>query len=457
MVKRKRSDVPSWWAEIIRDVTTRGGFVHPSLEFTVGNRKMSLNQRTPAQTMILRIPRSALVTVANATTMTPWLNRVQESIAELKLHNPLPDLLLAFVLAHEKSSYLETLPPASSWDCLPRRWNNDQIKRYLKGSPIVPRVKRDKVGVRSDYDELSKLWKGSEPPSFGAFDDMLAAVTSRGFEDSKEKIVMVPILDLCDHSRGKGGQKNLTYQTLDDGSLEVTTTRQVEAHEGLRLTYGAQGNAQLLLNYGFAIPKNLEPDGSSNDFVEFSCDGENTVNLKTGPKAVLEQLLDSKADPESEATHQLNDMAAFLKACDGGGSDEIDIYDNEIEEEPQDNIDDDKEIRLQLEALEKLKATILKRINLYGDTGRNLRQRLSQAEKSLDYFAALLLQSEQRCLFFFYRAAQKVESLLHKNDCSALEPPKRMKELPLDMDDKELIEQQTDELAAAYMKIRHGD
>jgi hypothetical protein len=284
--KRQRSDVPSWWGEIVQDVTAQGGFVHPSLEFSDANREMAVDQKLPEKTLVLRIPRKSLVSLSNATDLASWFREVKVAVDQSKLHNPLTDALLAFSLASKKRTYLKTLPPASAWDCLPRRWSIDQITKYLQGSPLLSRVKKDKLGVRSDYDLICDFWKGQEAPSFSNFDDMLAAVSSRAFADSQDEIVMIPILDLCNHSRGKGGQKNLTYKTLQDGSVEVTTSQPIEPYEGLRLTYGAQGNGQLLLNYGFTIPKNLEPDGSSNDFVEFSCDGVSIINLKTGPKAV---------------------------------------------------------------------------------------------------------------------------------------------------------------------------
>jgi hypothetical protein len=286
MGKRQRSDVPSWWGEIVQDVTAQGGFVHPSLEFSDANREMAVDQKLPEKTLVLRIPRRSLVSLSNATNLASWFREVKESVDRSKLYNPLTDVLLAFSLASQKRTYLKTLPPASAWDCLPRRWSIDQMTKYLQGSPLLSRVEKDKLGVRSDYDLICDFWKGQGAPSFSNFDDMLAAVSSRAFVDSKDEIVMIPILDLCNRSRGKGGQKNLTYKTLHDGSVEVKTTQPIEPYEGLRLTYGAQGNGQLLLNYGFTVPKNLEPDGSSNNFVEFSCDGVNIINLKTGPKAV---------------------------------------------------------------------------------------------------------------------------------------------------------------------------
>jgi hypothetical protein len=172
----------------------------------------------------------------------------------------------------------------------------------------------------------------------------------------------------------------------------------------------------------------------------------------------LEQTLAVKADSISLQGDEEDDMEAFLNGCDHDQSREIDIYDHttEIEDTP-DCANDNKEIQKQLEALRQLRAELLKRMDGYDHTGQTMRQRLGLPKESLDYFSALLLLSEQRCLYFFFRAAQKVESLMLQNDMSALELPKVFVDLPLDKDDYELMEKQTDELSTAYMKIRHGE
>ena len=148
----------------------------------------------------------------------------------------------------------------------------------------MERVKKQKVGLQADYRSLSEA-NESAGPSLEDFDDMLAAVTSRAFAGQEDEIMMIPILDLCNHSRGKNEEKNLEYKILDDGSVEVRAVVKIKPNENFRLTYGAKSNQQLLLNYGFAMKDNVEPDGSSNDFLEFCCNGT-TVELKTGPKDV---------------------------------------------------------------------------------------------------------------------------------------------------------------------------
>ena len=45
----------------------------------------------------------------------------------------------------------------------------------------------------------------------------------------------------------------------------VTTLLKVQKGGEVRITYGAKGGHSLLRHYGFSLPSNTEPDGSSND------------------------------------------------------------------------------------------------------------------------------------------------------------------------------------------------
>ena len=236
----------------------------------------------------------------------------------------------------------------SYYDIVPRRWPCDTINELLGGSSVVERIQASKVHVKQDYDMLTEKfqsWKknrnnnnnnnteGIVFPSFELFDDMLVAVSSRAFQlplvysddntSSKltsrqattTNIAMVPLLDLCNHCRGgrqANDKKNVSYKLVsrpaalrgtpsslsdsvvrEDATatsssrmfLEVTSTETLSTGQPLLLTYGAQGNQQLLVNYGFCIQNNVEPDGSSNDVLEFKLPrGTKTMKTRTGSK-----------------------------------------------------------------------------------------------------------------------------------------------------------------------------
>ena len=458
MTKRQRTDTPSWWKTLVTEIISHGGFVHPNLEFSLTDRRLITNTMIENDQVVLHIPRVNLVCLENEKDRTPWLKEMQTTIDPDKFYFPWTDALTAWLLStntKENQMYLETLPNPSAWDALPRRWSKDDICKYLTGSPLLIRVLKSKEGVASDYRLLCQAFKGEEKPSLETFSTMLCAVTSRAFDDSNGKIVMVPILDLCNHARGKKEKKNLTYTTLQDGSIMVKASQKIEANEDLRLTYGAQSNSQLFLNYGFTIPNNIEPDGSSNDFFEFN----SGITLRTGPKSysyggfvkALEEMTrgnNNNADLMFEDEME-DDMEAFLNECDP--SDQVDIY----KEVQHDDEDDEKEaIQEQVTAVQQLRQRLLKKLEEYHCKGTIMKEQLESNNDSLVHYSALLIQSEQRCLYFFYRVTLKVESLLLEKelaDSNEFQVPN------LEEEDVALMEVQTTELAKAYMMIRNCD
>jgi hypothetical protein len=180
-----------------------------------------------------------------------------------------------------------------------------------------------------------------------------AVVSSRAFalpEGVCGGTTLVPLLDLCNHARGQSldgtstkAKKNLSYTFVtheeeeDDGDsggagdyinqrdqnndddetlppekkkrkmaaksssnniyyVVVTAAVDIPRGEPLIITYGARSNAILLCQYGFCLPNNIEPDGSSNDTYEWQWTNDNnddatttttsrSIFLRTGPKS----------------------------------------------------------------------------------------------------------------------------------------------------------------------------
>lgn len=150
-----------------------------------------------------------------------------------------------------------------------------------------------------------------------------------------------------------------------------------------------------------------------------------------------------------------DDIDEFL---DGGDDkEEVDIYGEASAEEIPDETEQDDEKERELEALKKLKHAIRERMDVYGCKGPRLEDRLKCNDSSIEHFSSLLLLSEQRCLFFYFRCTQKVELLLQNKDLDMIEQGGEFKDLPIDDDDLSIIDKQTTELANVYMTIRHGN
>ena len=502
-------------------------------------------------------------------------------------------------------SYLHSLPDIVSafQTLLPRQDSTTNWETNFKGSPLLDRIRTAKIGIAKDYTILSQLWNDKNTnhsndtwlwrfPNVDTYSAMLAVVSSRAFEVSrtqtkKEKnggnnndvkksrsgmsttptaataTALIPILDLVDHCRGTATnnnnnnkkKKNISYRFDNEGMVIVQATTVLQPGEGLRMTYGAVGNGQLLLNYGFSIPDNLEPDHSSNDILEIQLDPNHpntfppppssnsnspsssakndivVVNLRTGPKSytyvsfvqILEYYIEQQrhlkkkdnntidSDPKSIKKARIekdnnsydsddnDDMEAFLNECDNGeyGDDDeelhwdgiegvvgddgnsIDIY-GEIEHENDIKVNNNHAgvnalLRVnqkseELAGLKLFRNELKRRYDSYGLTGSSLKDVIvagvdnTSTLLSNKYYASLLLYSEQRTIYFFAQAVDKLrrhlrlDKTLLKNDRKGtdIEQEQEQFDICLDTNDAELIENQTKELVVAYMMIRHG-
>jgi hypothetical protein len=473
MMKRKRTDL-TWWVPFKKWIQSNGGFVHSNIELSE-DRELFCETKVDPDTIILKIPAFCLATLESTSKSAPWLAKAVDAVGPSALYSEAADVLIALFLASQSPKelpYLDSLPDSTSFDALPRRWSESQLESYLAGSPLMSRIVKARAGVQADYDAVLQAYENNATdekahpfPSFETFSDMLAAVSSRAFgignhDDNSSS--MVPLLDLCNHSRGKGDKKNLSYQwNEEDGCVQVTSTDMIDAGGLLQITYGARGNGQLLLNYGFAVPNNLEPDNSSNDVLEFGVIDSTVVELRTGPKSytyggfvkALESFyktnnsLEGGPDDEEEGE---DDMEAFLDDCDL--HEEQDIYgDNDAGEDGGEDDVGEEDTQNELEALAAFRKALEEARKEYKLQGDELRDALNLPPGTPGYYAALVVQSEYRTINFFLRSIEKVTALLKKSEAAA------GAESNMSTEDAELVEQQTEELAQAFIKIRHSD
>jgi len=402
------------------------------------------------------------------------------------------DTELAWSLASSSTKellqpYLDSLPATID---LPRFWSQRgglTAEQLLQGSPVLQRVQQQQEAVERDYERLRKIAK-QQPvesiPSFGDFNYAMAVVTSRAFcrSNCSNNPAMVPLLDFCNHHRGWGGgssqQKNLSYtfHTTDSGwtTVHVKAVTLIAAHDVLRITYGAQGNAPLLLNYGFCLDHNLEPDGSSNDTFELQLN-DTTIFLRTGPKsytygcwikaleACMRLVADSSLLQRSEPKNEDNDgnysgipddMESFLDACDAEQDDEEEDVDCAVCQIGGELEGDSEETKtLELDALGRLRVILCDCVGAYKLQNDKLQESLNTAkDASPEKYAGLLIKSELRTLQFYISAIAAVKKKLGKGE---VEDPVCL--VNLEVSDTELIGKQVEELAVAYMQIRHSD
>jgi hypothetical protein len=507
-MKRQRCEVPTWWTEISDEIQSGGGHVHSTLSFDEGRRTLTVTDKVDGGTVLMSIPSRYLITKDRAILLCPWLKSIGPEhspiIDEEAFKNSAADLWIAMALACESPDnllYLQSLPEPSSFDALPRRWSDDDLQDLLSGTSLLERAKAAKRDLIADYSLLKTLFEGSAVDvvkggqdeiatgggsasfqPFQTFSDMLAAVSSRAFQvgTTDQDVAIVPLLDLCDHARGLDSRKNVSYEIQDDGSMLVRSTGALGPGERLKLTYGALGNTQLLLNYGFCIPHNLEPDGSANDVLEFRIQSSSTsgteagassvIYLRTGPKSysygpftsVVDRIFERQvSDKPLGGVDDESDVGLQKFLDDEGDNDDSsrdfdDIYggDSDIEESDKcvGKISRGEANADEMDALMRFRHELIRLYEGYPLKGPELKTALS-LKPCPRFYSAVLCQSELRTIAFFVRAIDKVQSLLNKGNAPNLE---HFSFHPSE-NDLSLIEEQTTALAKAYMAIRHGE
>lgn len=355
---------------------------------------------------------------------------------------------------------MSTLPPNQSYNGLLRRWSDTDLVQVLTGSPVLQRARGGRAGVAADYALVASAWQEgpAELPRLEDFDEALAAVNSRAFAElgPSDTDAMVPLLDLMNHQRGLGSVKDCSYARTEDGAVEVKTLRSLVGGDAVRDTYGAKGNPQLLSNYGFCIRDNLEPDGSSNDILEFELPGElGSVDLRAGPKAytyggfvkAVEMLaagVESKGRSNDEECEDMqDDMDAFVDAM---GEEE-----EEEDEEEEEEEGDACSISAECKALKALESALEAAANRYSLRGQKLSQALKGSPPTV--YGAIVVASEQRTIGLFLHAARMIQGALSQSGLAtqAEDPTSSAVSSVVDS----VVLDQAQELVKAYMQIRH--
>jgi len=481
------------WSSTSKWIESNGGYVNNSLNFHEPDRNVRVTSPICSGTLLLRIPSQCLVTLPFIERdeklpskqldqiKRPSLFSVVHEIDRKEIYHEKEDLLLALYLACNMSQfrqrqqfsnvneihlkpYLSTLPTHSSFDNLPRRWPKDQLEILLTGTSLLQRIQNEKCGLMNDYNLIVNSWKRhiiransrgkdnesyvySDPPSFETFDHMIATVASRVFSrlggsdianknvgcNQNEFDAMVPLLDLFNHKRGEVEKSDVRYvRSETDGSVTVTASRKLEIDSLPSITYGAKGNSQLLLRYGFCLEANIEPDGSSNDVLEFRpSPGHPLVELRIGPKSYsypglvkgLEifhklssgqtQSLDNKSFADEESG-----VEAFLNSCEIEDDLDFDVYGLDNEEG---NFIDDNNMPLdeaipeeECRALEDFLSALQKLESNYSLCGEELESYLRSKACLRRYYSALLVNSELQTIHFYAQATRSIIARLLK-------------------------------------------
>jgi|Transcript_20610 histone-lysine N-methyltransferase SETD3 len=203
--------------------------------------------------------------------------------AELELDAPKHVFLMLFVLLDRRDSstffapYYDILP--STLSNMPIFWQPDELE-WLKGSYLLTQIEERKRAIKADYEAICGIW-----PSFidvctlEEFKWARMCVCSRNFGvvvNGARTSAMVPYADMLNHFRPRE-----TKWTFDNsrGAFTITSLQKISVGSQIYDSYGQKCNHRFLLNYGFAIEDNKEPDGF--------CPNEAALLLQLSPHDAL--------------------------------------------------------------------------------------------------------------------------------------------------------------------------
>ena len=246
---------------------------------------------------------------------------------------PLGDLALAAFVAHDSLDPSSVFAPyyrlldAETFDGSPAWWPTDERRALLAGSCVLEAAESLSQDVKHDFERFVRQTLEEEENEGGVggaldsgavsrvretdggferFRRAVAAVHSRSFntgggeaESEAAGCALVPLLDCANHFRkpreaawsavdadpaqaAGAGEREEGDPATGGKTIVVTALRRFAAGDPIRIAYGARGNAELMLRYGFTVLDNTEPDGSSNDVVP--------LTLGTGGDAVTVEL-----------------------------------------------------------------------------------------------------------------------------------------------------------------------
>jgi histone-lysine N-methyltransferase SETD3 len=220
------------------------------------------NEAVEDEEIIVDIPLNCLITVEMGKD-TPVGKLIMSS--NLDLDAPKHIFLMLYMLIDRKNPdsffkpYYDVLPP--TLHNMPIFWDKDEL-RYMEGSYLLSQIDERNHAIESDYEAICQL-----DPTFAnvctvdEFKWARMCVCSRNFGlivNGMRTAALVPYADMLNHFRPRE-----TKWQFDDSSQSFTVTAIQTIGAGLEVydSYGQKCNHRFLLNYGFSVENNEEPDG----------------------------------------------------------------------------------------------------------------------------------------------------------------------------------------------------
>ena len=144
---------------------------------------------------------------------------------------------------------------------MPIFWDEHEIDE-LRGSYIQIQIDERKMAIEQDYESICTVYPQFRSMStLEEFGWARMCVCSRNFGVQIQGLrtaVLVPYADMLNHLR----PRETKWQYEDAvGGFVVSSLEPIRAGNQVFDSYGQKCNHRFLLNYGFSVEDNVEPDG----------------------------------------------------------------------------------------------------------------------------------------------------------------------------------------------------
>jgi len=227
-----------------------------------------VTEHVPQGSCVLRVPLICLISVemGMATAIGERILRHELDTGELlDLTAPKHCFLALFLLTDRRDSqswyqhYYNSLP--ETFPNIPLFWDMDDIAT-LRGCHLLYLIKDRLENLEADYKTICSV-----APEFSSvctvaewvWARMVVASRNFGVEiDGMRTDVLCPLCDMLNHRRPR--QTKWQFDQASE-SFVVEATVDLEAGAELLDSYGRKCNTRYLLNYGFCVQDNRDPDG----------------------------------------------------------------------------------------------------------------------------------------------------------------------------------------------------
>jgi len=242
------------------------GGSYPSIDWPVndpscGSRGAIAKEDIPSGEPMLTVPINLMISPPNA-----FKDPIVGAILEENEDNLHDDLLLAVFIMYEVSKgpesfwypYLRMIPKPES----AMKWSDDEL-RVLQDIRIMTRIRSRQRSLKSVFDRRIRAFFGCYPEifpehvfDFEAFQFAWFSIQARAFGRRLPWTAMVPFADCLNHSNV---QTKYDYNIDDNGMFRLFPSGMNAYAKGVEVfnSYGRRPNDNLLIDYGFALMKNM--------------------------------------------------------------------------------------------------------------------------------------------------------------------------------------------------------